>query len=479
MPPCGGCYPPSDFKSTATDLTVVTANSLEDVVNATDDLTEKFRHTDIEKGNVHFSVYQDEYTNWIEEQRAWRETCILMDQSYHLSNYYMEGPDVLKLNTELGIRDFEALREQEAPQAKTHPIPNPDGYLIGDPVLFYLGEDEVIVTGNRGLGQKWIQYHAETGDYDVDVTDIYSPYDDAPPIDFRFEVQGPNAEAVMADVFDGPVPEISFFKMATASVNGHDVYVLGHGMASAPGFEIFGPYEHHDEIKELIHEVGEEHGLRELGGQAYKTTPVASGWLPPGLPAVYDHEEMQGYREWLDADRIEANWSLGGSFQSDDITDYYVDLVELGHDRFIDLDHEFVGRDALAERMDDPERKKVTFVWDGDDVVDVFASLLDDGDTRKFLKFPDLFQQWDLGHFDRIEADGDTVGLSMFSAYDVNVRSVISLGVIETEYAEEGTEVTLVWGEEDSPKRNVESHVETEITATVAPAPYITSREDL
>ncbi|MFW5918127.1 MAG: aminomethyl transferase family protein [Haloferacaceae archaeon] len=453
--------------------------SLADVVRSTDNLAEAFRETDVERGNVHFSVYPDEYTNWIEEQRAWSETCILMDQSYHLANFYIEGPDALTVNADLGIRDFEALRGQRAPQAKTHPIPNPDGYLVGDPVLFYLGEEEVVVTGNRGLGQKWIQYHVETGDYDAEVTDIYSPYGEDPPLEFRFEVQGPNAEAVMAEVFDGPLPDISFFQMTTATIDGHDVYVLGHGMASAPGFEVFGPYEHHDEIKALIHEAGAEHGLRELGGRAYKTTPVATGWLPPGLPAVYDHEDMQGYREWLSADRVEANWSLGGSFESDDITDYYVDLVALGHGRFIDFDHEFVGRDALAERIDDPERRKVTFLWDDEDVVDVFASLFGDGALHKFPKFPDLFQQWDLGHFDRIEIDGDVVGVSMYSCYDVNFRGVLSLGVIDTEYAAEGTEVTLVWGEENSPKRTVESHVEKEIEATVAPAPYVTAREDL
>lgn len=188
---------------------------------------------------------------------------------------------------------------------------------------------------------------------------------------------------------------------------------------------------------------------------------------------------MEGYREWLDADRIEANWSLGGSFESDDITDYYLDLVELGHDRFVDLDHDFVGRDALAERMDDPARKKVTFVWNSEDVVDVFASLFSDGETHKFLDFPDLFQQWDLGHFDRIEKDGSTVGVSLFSCYDVNARSVLSLGVVDTEHADPDTEVTLVWGEEDSPKRNVESHAEKEIRATIAPAPYVRAREDL
>ena len=231
-------------------------------------------------------------------------------------------------------------------------------------------------------------------------------------------------------------------------------------------------------MKGLSDEAGEGDGRREMGGKAYKTAAVTSGWLPPGLPAVYDHDEMQGYREWLGAEHVEANWSLGGSFASDDITDYYLDLIELGYGRLIDFDHDFVGREALAARVDDPPRQKVTFLWDDEDTTDVFASMFRE-ERHKFPVFPDLFQQWNLGQFDRIEADGERVGLSLYGCYDANVRSVLSLGVVAPEYAEPGTEVTLVWGEEDSPKRNVEDHVEKEIRATVAEAPYTRHREDL
>jgi hypothetical protein len=50
---------------------------------------------------------------------------------------------------------------------------------------------------------------------------------------------------------------------------------------------------------------------------------------------------------------------------------------------------------------------------------------------------------------------------------------MISLAVLDNEYSEPGTRVTLVWGEEGrgSSKPTVERHVQTEIRATVAPAP--------
>ena len=199
----------------------------------------------------------------------------------------------------------------------------------------------------------------------------------------------------------------------------------------------------------------------------------------PVRPDVYDHPDMQGYREWLDDDCVEANWVLGGSFVGDDVTDYYLGLEELGYGRLADFDHDFVGRDALSARVDDPARTKVTFVWDGNDVVDVFASLFRDGDTYKFAALPDLFQQWDHGHFDRVEVGGEPVGVSMYTAYDYNERAVLSLGVVDTAHAEPGTDVTVVWGEAGSAKPTVERHVEKAIGATVAPAPYVRAREDL
>jgi hypothetical protein len=46
--------------------------------------------------------------------------------------------------------------------------------------------------------------------------------------------------------------------------------------------------------------------------------------------------------------------------------------------------------------------------------------------------------------------------------------------MVDAEQSEPGTEVTLVWGEEGggSAKPVVERHVQTEIRATVGPAPY-------
>ena len=75
---------------------------------------------------------------------------------------------------------------------------------------------------------------------------------------------------------------------------------------------------------------------------------------------------------------------------------------------------------------------------------------------------------------DKIMSGGKMVGLSMFSGYSYNERSMLSLGVIDEAFAKPGTPVTLVWGEEGggSQKSTVERHKQIELRATVGPAPY-------
>ena len=62
------------------------------------------------------------------------------------------------------------------------------------------------------------------------------------------------------------------------------------------------------------------------------------------------------------------------------------------------------------------------------------------------------------------------VGVSTFSGYSYNERSMLSLGAVDLDVPI-GTEVTLVWGEEGGGSRKpvVERHVQTEIRAIVSP----------
>jgi vanillate/3-O-methylgallate O-demethylase len=147
--------------------------------------------------------------------------------------------------------------------------------------------------------------------------------------------------------------------------------------------------------------------------------------------------------------------------------------MERGQGHLVAFDHDFVGKEALRELRDERQRERVTFVWDEQDVVDVYASLFRDGESKKFIDLPDTANTWSKTHYDEVRRDGVVVGVSKYPGYLYYEREMLSLGTIDPEYSEPGTEVTLVWGD-DSEKERVERHEPAEIGARVAPAPYVT-----
>jgi len=235
--------------------------------------------------------------------------------------------------------------------------------------------------------------------------------------------------------------------------------------------EVWGPYEEREEIRAAIIAAGKEHGLREVGARAYASNTLESGWIPSPLPAVYTGEKMKPYRQWLPATAYEAAGSLAGSFESNDIEDYYMSPYALGYGPFVKFDHDFIGREALEKMQGNTHRKKVTFAWNSEDVVKVFASLFEPGEIYKYIDLPQ--SNYASASYDKVTLHGKTVGFSMFTGYSYNERSMLSLGVVDHD-VEIGTEVGLVWGESGggSKKPTAERHRQIEIRAIVSPVPY-------
>jgi vanillate/3-O-methylgallate O-demethylase len=260
--------------------------------------------------------------------------------------------------------------------------------------------------------------------------------------------------------------------MDAINIAGRRVRALRHGMSGAPGLEIWGPYEEGDEIRETLLEAGREFGLVPVGSRAYASNTLESGWIPSPLPAVYTGEQMKKYREWLPANGYEGTGSIGGSFVSDDIEDYYVTPYELGYGPFVKFDHDFIGRDALEKISKEAHRKKVTFAWNGDDLANIYASLfVPGGENYKFFDLP--IANYSSSSYDRVTSGGRVVGLSMFGGYSYNERTGLSLGMVDPDI-NIGDELTLVWGEEGggTKKPPVERHKQVEVRVKVAPVPY-------
>ena len=414
-----------------------------------------------------------EYTNWRDEQRGWAQTCVLFNQSYHMAELMVEGPDAFAFLQGLGINSFKGFITDRAKQyvACSH-----DGYVIGDGILFYLDKEELLFVG-RAPSVNWIQFHGETGGFKVEmIRDDRSPSHPRGKAvtrrHYRYQIQGPNAAQVLQKLNGGPLPEVKFFTMDAINIKGRRVRALRHGMAGAPGLEIWGPYAEGDEIRDAVLEAGREFGLVPVGSRAYASNTLESGWIPSPLPAVYTGEKMRKYREWLPAGGYEGTGSIGGSFVSSKIEDYYLTPYELGYGPFVKFDHDFVGREALEKLSQQPQRKKVTFAWNGDDCAKIYGSLFMPGtEIYKFLDLP--IANYASSSYDKVTMGGKTVGFSMFGGYSYNERTALSLGVVD-DNINIGDVLTLTWGEEGggTKKTTVERHKPLDVRVKVSPVPY-------
>lgn len=451
----------------------MTARSLDARIAAAGGPVEMLRNAP--SGPYEFPI-KAEFSNWRDEQAAWRNGAALFDQSFHMTDLHVRGRDTRRLVTDLAVNSMANWRRDIAKQF-VHC--NGDGLYTGDAVIFILEEDQVNIV-NKPNNANWVMYHAETGGYDVECElDSRALDNTGTRKGYRFEVQGPNGWAILERLNGGPIERFKFFRMGEVSVAGRRVRALRHGMAGEAGLELFGPFEDYDRIRDAILEAGADLGLRAAGSKTYATVAHESGWYPSALPAVFSGEATRAYRGWLPADGFEGNMSLGGSFVSDRVEDYYVTPYDLGYGHIVKFDHDFIGRSALEGMRDAPHKAKRTLRWSKDDVVKVFASQLGDGVERyKFMDMP--ASHYATCPYDEVRLDGEVVGVSHYPVYTSNLRSWISLALLDEGAAAPGTEVALTWGEPDGGSRKpaVERHSQTTVKCFVEECPIsVTARE--
>ncbi len=448
----------------------MTQRSLEELLQSVPSTVAMLRNAQVGP-NVYPGV-PAEYTNWRDEQYAWQHTCVLYNQSYHMAELAVEGPDAITLLSRLGVNTFGNFAVDKAKQF----VPcTPAGYVIGDVILFHLAEQEFNLVG-RAPVLNWVTYHAQTGGYDVQVTldQRTALRTDGRRRHYRFQVQGPHAMDVIA----------------------------ARPRRAATGAQVLQP-DHGADRRRHRARPAPRHGgpaglgaVRALGG--LRAGPRGDRRRGPGVrsaPGRRSRVLLQRARVGLDplsparglhrrraasipgvaarARGYEGSASIGGSFVSDDIEDYYFTPWDLGYGHLVKFDHDFIGREALERMAGEDHRHKVTLALHDEDVADTIATMFDKTDRAKFIDWPSAV--YSMHPFDRVTANGDTVGVSTWIGYTVNEAKMLTLAVVDEAYANPGTEVTLLWGEEDggTSKPTVEPHVQREIRGVVSPVPYV------
>ena len=202
------------------------------------------------------------------------------------------------------------------------------GEIIDDVIVMHMSEDVYWVStlyGPRLI--PWIEAHAEGKDirtrlitYDWDM----------------YAIQGPESPAALEKLLDTPPENMKRFSVAAGSVGGVPVFVHRSGFTGENGFEIYCAAEKTGEIRDRIAAAVEAAGGREIYTlEVY----VRSIPMEKGLALKQDFKHLNPFECGL-------SWS-------------------------VDLDKDFIGREATLAIRENPRYRMVGLVFDRESTEDI------------------------------------------------------------------------------------------------------------
>ena len=249
---------------------------------------------------------------------------------------------------------------------------NERGGVIDDLIVFRLAETEVMIVVNGATIDNDFAVIRSRLKAGASLTDVSART-------AKVDLQGPLSREILTGLFGAEIATIPFFKFIRTRLLGVDAIISRTGYTGELGYEIFLPAAKVAELWELL----------------LKDPRVA----PAGL----------GSRDLL---RLEVGYSLYGSDLDEETTP-----LAAGLPSFVNLDKEFIGREALLkERQTGAARVKVAFR----------------GNSRRAPR-----------HGYEIVQDGMPVGVVTSGAFSPMLSLGIGLGYVQPEAAALGTKLVI------------------------------------
>ncbi|MFD2858216.1 hypothetical protein ACFSZS_30490 [Seohaeicola zhoushanensis] len=196
-----------------------------------------------------------------------------------------------------------------------------------------------------------------------------------------FQVAGPTSLHVLEKATGESLRDLKFLRFRDITVAGIRCEIARLGMSGSLAYELHGPMEDAAAVYDAVYEAGKEFGIERLGWGTYLVNHVEGGFPQHTWTFISALPEAK----WPRAMR---RWEVSGSVDPMELRPRLRTPVEVRWENMAKFDHDFIGQDALAAEIADPKRRTVTLKWNHDDVLDVFASLLRNGEPYKSFDFP-------------------------------------------------------------------------------------------
>ena len=316
-----------------------------------------------------------------------------------------------------------------------------NGGVIGDGILFHEGEDEFVYVG-RAPGANWLQFHAETGGYDVEIR-----YDDRSPSRpygaavnreyYRFQIQGPNAWPIIEKLNGGTLEQGA---------------LLPHGRDDGRRRAGAHPAPRH----------GGRPGSRAVGTRTSSTARSATRSSRPAASSASSRAGRARTRRTRSSragsprrcrrstrarasaptasgcPRTATRRSTRSPARSSRTTSRTTTSTRGSSATARSSSSTTTSSAATRSRRSIPtaQRKKVTLAWNDEDLAKLLTTPIDrDGTGYQFFDLPNA--NYGSSNYDAvIDADGNTVGLSLFTGVTANEKRGLSLATVDARRAD-------------------------------------------
>jgi len=380
-----------------------------------------------------------EFNGWKPESMSWKTGCYIHTG---LSNtqFNFTGPDVEALFSSICVNSFAKFPIGSMKHAI---MCTEDGLIATHAITQRNDENEY----RFFAGIPWPLHALQKSKFNVKAEFVPS---------YLTQVAGPTSLATLERATGESLGDIGFLKFRKARIAGKTVEIGRIGMSGNLAYEIRGPLDEGATVYDAVFKAGQDFGIQRLGWRTYLVNHVEGGF--PQMSWTF------WTSAWEDPEFKKTVFkpAITGSVDPANMRARYRTPLEVGWEKAVRFDHEFLGRKALEAEAANPSRTVATLRWNPDDVLDIFASLLKPGEEYKTIDLPTSPTWVDgfLAHADHILKDGREIGVSSGTIYSYYFREVLSMACIDISEAKIGNEVIVQWGDHGKRIKNVRATVE-------------------
>lgn len=187
----------------------------------------------------------------------------------HMGEFFVEGPDALKLLQQLTSNDVSALSDG---QVQYSCLPNLDGGIVDDLLVYRFHSEKYMLVVNASNIEKDFQWIQSFNTFDATLTNKSNDYS-------LLAVQGPKSSEALQALTLMDLAKMKYYTFQTGEfANIKDIIVSATGYTGSGGFEIYVKNEFAEQLWDAIFSSGAEYNIKPIGLAARDTLRLEMGF---------------------------------------------------------------------------------------------------------------------------------------------------------------------------------------------------------